>query len=133
MILIILKSYILYQNLFSRCKIHSFFINTRLRGFTIRAHTVNPIDNLTYLYDDFNKNLLRRVFDASANQDGFKDDTDGTNINNDINDVPDYEYDANGNMTKDDNKGITKIKYNHLNLPVEIVFQTEQLLIFTML
>ena len=87
-------------------------------GFTIRVHTVNPIDNLTYLYDDFNKNLLRRVFDATANQDGFKDDTTGSDINNDINNVPDYEYDANGNMTKDDNKGILYITYNHLNLPV---------------
>ncbi len=47
-------------------------INFSLRRFTIRAHTVNPIDNLTYLYDDFNKNLLRRVIDATANQDGFK-------------------------------------------------------------
>ncbi len=52
----------------------------------------------------------------------LKDDTTGSDINNDINDVPDYEYDANGNMTSDANKGILNITYNHLNLPVEIVF-----------
>ncbi len=31
-------------------------------------------------------------------------------------------YDANGNMISDANKGITNIKYNHLNLPTEIAF-----------
>ena len=82
----------------------------------------DPIDNLTYLYDDFNKNLLLRVFDGSGSPDGFKDDTDGTNINEDIDDNPDYAYDGNGNMISDTNKGILNITYNHLNLPVEIVF-----------
>ena len=31
-------------------------------------------------------------------------------------------YDANGNMIKDKNKGITNIEYNHLNLPKRIIF-----------
>jgi RHS repeat-associated protein len=76
----------------------------------------NPIDNLTYLYDDTNKNQLLRVFDATANPQGFKDDSDGiTDTEND------YTYDANGNMIKDTNKGITNITYNHLNLPTKIV------------
>jgi RHS repeat-associated protein len=34
----------------------------------------------------------------------------------------DYNYDNFGNQNKDDNKGITNIKYNHLNLPTEIIF-----------
>jgi RHS repeat-associated protein len=77
---------------------------------------VNPIDNLTYLYDENNKNQLLRVFDATANPIGFKDDSDGiTDTEND------YTYDANGNMIKDTNKGITNITYNHLNLPTKIV------------
>ncbi len=38
-----------------------------------------------------------------------------------LNDI-DYTYDANGNMVTDVNKGITSIKYNHLNLPTEIIF-----------
>jgi RHS repeat-associated protein len=83
---------------------------------------VNPIDNLTYLYDQNNKNQLLRVFDATANPIGFKDDTNGLSINHDIEENPDYAYDANGNMTRDDNKGITNITYNHLNLPVIIYF-----------
>ncbi len=82
----------------------------------------NPIDNLTYMYDTDNKNQLLRVFDATANAQGFKDDTDGSNISIDVAQEPDYKYDANGNMTKDDNKGIKTITYNHLNLPTKITF-----------
>src|SRR5690606_13766408 len=37
--------------------------------------------------------------------------------------VDDYEYDANGNMIKDRNKGISNITYNHLNLPTQIEFE----------
>lgn len=37
----------------------------------------------------------------------------------------DFAYDANGNLTKDRNKGITSISYNHLNLPVKINFGSE--------
>ena len=74
---------------------------------------VNPIDNLTYFYDSNNKKLLLKVTDATNSPQGFKD---GTNI------TDDYKYDANGNMTIDNNKGITQIKYNHLNLPTEIFF-----------
>ena len=82
----------------------------------------NPIDELTYMYDTNKKNLLLRVFDASSNTQGFKDDTNGSDITIDINQAPDYKYDANGNMISDTNKGITQIKYNHLNLPTEITF-----------
>src|SRR5690606_31314119 len=31
-------------------------------------------------------------------------------------------YDANGNMKTDENKGITNITYNHLNLPTQVNF-----------
>jgi hypothetical protein len=37
---------------------------------------------------------------------------DGTNTGTD-----DYSYDANGNLTLDNNKAISSITYNHLNLP----------------
>jgi RHS repeat-associated protein len=82
----------------------------------------NPIDNLTYLYDTDNKNQLLRVFDATANPQGFKDDPNGTSLITEKAQAPDYGYDANGNMTKDDNKGIKTITYNHLNLPTKITF-----------
>jgi RHS repeat-associated protein len=40
------------------------------------------------------------------------------------NTADDYSYDANGNMTRDNNKNITAITYNHLNLPTKITFGT---------
>jgi RHS repeat-associated protein len=82
----------------------------------------NPIDNLTYLYDADNKNQLLRVFDATANPQGFKDDNNGTSLITEKAQAPDYGYDANGNMIRDDNKGIKTITYNHLNLPTKITF-----------
>ncbi len=72
---------------------------TRLEHFGI-------MDNLWYTYDQGNK--LLQVTDAGSKDHGFKD---GVNTNDD------FEYDANGNMIKDQNKGITSITYNHLNLP----------------
>jgi len=71
-----------------------------------------PIDELTYFY---NGNRLMRVNDATNNPEGFKDNGYG-------NTYDDYAYDANGNMIKDENKKITNIIYNHLNLPTEILF-----------
>ncbi|WP_410220746.1 DUF6443 domain-containing protein [Pedobacter sp.] len=70
------------------------------------------IDDLTYTY---NGNKLLRVEDATNNPEGFKDNGYG-------NTYDDYTYDANGNMIKDENKSITNIVYNHLNLPTEIIF-----------
>ncbi|SNY99680.1 DUF6443 domain-containing protein [Flagellimonas pacifica] len=65
-------------------------------------------------YDYFNSetsNRLYKVRDDGNDGHGFKDSSA---------DDQDYWYDANGNMTKDDNKGISSIAYNHLNLPVSV-------------
>jgi len=79
---------------------------------------LNPfrIDVLDYKYDD-KSNILLKVTDATNSPLGFKDDSDGSNDNED-----DYSYDENGNMISDQNKGIAKIIYNHLNLPIFIEF-----------
>jgi RHS repeat-associated protein len=75
------------------------------------------IDNLNYSYKTNSPNQLAKVDDISSPSNstlGFKN---GSNTDDD------YSYDANGNMTIDKNKGITTaIKYNHLNLPTEIIF-----------
>ena len=74
------------------------------------------IDNLTYTYANNNfSNKLLKVSDSVVNlENGF---FDGTNTGND------YTYDNYGNMLTDLNKNISStIRYNHLNLPVEIVF-----------
>jgi RHS repeat-associated protein len=77
------------------------------------------IDDLSYFYDTDKKNQLMKVTDDSNSPKGFTDDSDGTNDT-----VDDYSYDASGNMTADENKGIIKIDYNHLNLPTKITFVT---------
>src|SRR5690349_4901430 len=71
------------------------------------------MDDLGYTYAN-GGNQLTAVSDAITTQvaeNGFKEVTEGT---------LDYTYDANGNMVKDDNKGITSIEYNHLNLPSKV-------------
>ncbi len=88
---------------------------------------VTPIDNLSYFYDAQNKNLLLKVVDLTNSSQGFKDDGTGT-VASDTND--DYKYDLNGNMTYDENKNITSIVYNHLNLPVSINFGTGSSIVY---
>ena len=75
------------------------------------------IDELQYTYDAQNPNLLLKVFDYSNSPQGFKDDGDGISDHEN-----DYKYDTFGNLIKDDNKNIESITYNHLNLPVQIIF-----------
>lgn len=73
----------------------------------LKRNSGSLIDNLSYTYmNEGNSNQLESVSDASVNTNGFKDVT-GT----------DYSYDANGNLTKENNKGIASISYNSLNLP----------------
>lgn len=73
-----------------------------------------PIDELNYMYENNNKsNRLVSVADHTNSIDGFKDG----NLSG-----VDYDYDDFGNMIRDRNKGIDKIIYNHLNLPIKIVF-----------
>ena len=82
------------------------------------------IDNLTFT---LNGNQLSRVDDAvaaSAYNDGFefKDGVKQTN---------EYTYDANGNLTKDLNKGITNLSYNCLNLPNVVTFSDGSTITYT--
>ena len=80
---------------------------------------VGDLDNLVYFYKT-DSNQLMKVTDATNIPGGFKDDSSGTNDT-----VDDYDYDLNGNLIKDDNKGITTISYNHFNLPRKITFGTK--------
>lgn len=76
------------------------------------------IDNLSYQYKPINNQLLW-VKDLSNSTSGFKN---GTNPNVNPTTDLDYDFDNNGNQRLDNNKKITGIKYNHLNLPTEILF-----------
>jgi RHS repeat-associated protein len=87
---------------------------------TIRRYTVTKtkIDELAYTYATDNPNVLSKITDATVNANGFRDNAANPN--------DDYTYDVFGNMKSDLNKNITSIVYNHLNLPVEIVFNNSQ-------
>jgi RHS repeat-associated protein len=79
-------------------------------------NTTIQIDDLAYTYDPVEKNKLAKVADGESNPSGFSDSPD--------NDVDDYAYDDFGNMISDRNKNIDEITYNHLNLPVNIAFNS---------
>ncbi len=64
------------------------------------------MDILNYNYNTGNK--LLSVTDTGNKAYGFKD---GDNTDND------YAYDINGNLTRDKNKGITNVIYDHFNAP----------------
>ena len=68
---------------------------------------------MDYLKFSYDGNRLTKVDDLWNDNFGFQD---GTNTGND------YEYDINGNLTRDENKGITSIEYNHLDLPTKVHF-----------
>ncbi|WP_415325124.1 DUF6443 domain-containing protein [Chryseobacterium sp. MMS23-Vi53] len=80
----------------------------------------NLIDDLTYIYKD-NSNKLLKVIDDSNQSSGF---SDGTNLDDD------FGYDD-GNLSKDLNKGITKINYNYLNLPTEVIWNNNKRIIYS--
>lgn len=73
------------------------------------------IDNLNLTY---NGNQLQSVYD-NATHSVFGN---GMEFKDKRNQTVEYEYDKNGNLTKDLNKNITDIQYNFLNLPSRVVF-----------
>ena len=84
--------------------------NPEVRNF----RNYGTMDNLNYTYDG---NQLTKVKDTGKKQYGFIDGADTDQ---------EYRYDLNGNMIADANKGISKIYYNHLNLPTKIEFETKR-------
>ncbi|MGE0773082.1 MAG: DUF6443 domain-containing protein [Cyclobacteriaceae bacterium] len=85
--------------------------NGNIKTLLRRGDAGSLMDNLVYTYNA--NNQLLKVADSGDKVTGF---IDGTNTGND------YTYDANGNMVRDQNKGITSnITYNFLNLPELVV------------
>ena len=86
--------------------------------------TYGLIDNLTFT---LNGNQLNRVDDAvtaSAYNNGFE-------FKDAVKQADEYAYDANGNLTKDLNKGISNISYNCLNLPSVVTFSDGSTITYT--
>ena len=72
---------------------------------------LTAVDQLAYNYEGNTTNRLKGVKDNSSHTTYFND-KNGTD--------DDYEYDFAGNITKDNNKTVSLIKYNHSNLPYQI-------------
>ncbi|MCW3787892.1 DUF6443 domain-containing protein [Plebeiibacterium sediminum] len=94
---------------------------SRKKGIEVTTNNFEAfeIDNLTYKYIG---NQLLSVSDAAStsNKDkngklakdyGFKDGASSS---------VEYQCDLNGNMIRDDNKGLTNVDYNYLNLPSKL-------------
>ena len=94
--------------------------NIPVNGTNLMCAQFNTIDNLTYTYDPNDKNKLIKVAESGILYSGFRTVSAAVNAG-----ATHYTYDANGNLTKDDNKGITNIAYNHLNLPLVITFTVD--------
>jgi RHS repeat-associated protein len=89
----------------------------RMQQWGIKGAVAAQIDNLTYNYmlkgtGTEVSNKLIKVSDAFSDPNTkLGDFKDGANNGDD------YLYDENGNLLQDQNKGISNIAYNHLNLP----------------
>ncbi len=94
-----------------------------LKRMGVIAGAVTLIDDLTYDYGaglglPGTGNQLMAVGDVQGDM-GLGDFKDGNTTGDD------YDYDENGNMTKDLNKGATSVSYNHLNLPSVVQFDND--------
>ena len=89
----------------------------RQKGIVLNTSTV--IDRLAYNYQQTGEwsNKLAKVADNSGITNPLGDFKDGVNAGDD------YWYDGNGNLVGDNNKNITAISYNHLNLPQSIAIK----------
>ena len=93
-------------------------LNMEQHGIT-PGNTDIVIDALRYKYKQTgNSNQLEQVWDNQNVADSKLGDFHytGTKLSNAV----DYGYDNNGNLTSDNNKSISSITYNHLNLPTVI-------------
>ena len=87
----------------------------RFGGADSDTYPALEIDRLVYNYTN-NSNQLQAVADGTNSPQGFIDGNTS---------AADYSYDDNGNMIVDKNKGVTAIVYNHLNLPIKIIFAND--------
>ncbi|GEM_PF-4643650 len=110
--------YDLHGNILGVERQGSRWVNNDWAGFGV-------IDSLHYVYQG---NQLIGVYDGSVDSSGLdfvhrQGDASRKGYESRVSTTgqEDYRYDANGNLVEDRQKGL-KVKYNHLNLPVRIVF-----------
>ena len=88
--------------------------------FTVEAVSVaEPSDSVIWDFSDIKPLLCADDAADALVYDGAMDFHDGAN------EEEEYDYDANGNLTKDLNKGISRITYDWNNLPREVIFASD--------
>lgn len=98
----------------------------RMQQWGLKITGSTQIDDLGYIYQT-QSNKLARVTDVYTDaQTKLGDFKDGTNTGTD-----DYSYDVNGNLVLDNNKAISGIVYNHLNLPSVITITGKGTITYT--
>jgi RHS repeat-associated protein len=98
----------------------------RMRQWGLKGNASMLIDDLRYQYKGQGNQLMRvtdSVSDPQTKLGDFKDGSNPAGVGTGTED--DYGYDDNGNLTSDQNKRITAIEYNHLNLPQRIVIAAQ--------
>lgn len=94
------------------------------KGFKVTGSAT--IDQLTYSYQS-NSNKLSQVNDAQNDPQSKLGDFKYTGSKQST----DYSYDGNGNLNLDNNKAISSITYNHLNLPAVITVTSKGTITYT--
>ncbi len=90
----------------------------------IRRHGGTQTYVADYMYYSYQGNKIVAITDLDGSQNvGFSD-------NGSYSTSGEYVYDANGNMILDKNKGITDIRYNRMNLPEVITFNTGNKMVY---
>ncbi len=95
----------------------------QMQQWGLKINASEKIDNLIYEYQP-NSNKLTKVTDqgtVALNNGKLGDFKDGANTGDD------YVYHVNGNLYLDNNKTISSISYNHLNLPQVITIPNKVL------
>ncbi|MEO7049104.1 MAG: DUF6443 domain-containing protein [Ferruginibacter sp.] len=99
----------------------------QMQQWGLKINTSGKIDDLIYGYVT-NSNKLAKVSDGVVTSDNgklgdFKDGANGA--------ADDYSYDVNGNLNLDQNKSISSITYNYLNLPAVITITGKGAITYT--
>ena len=89
---------------------------------SFKANVNATYDNTTIIGTDTNRFRENATASVYNNSFEFKEGVKQAN---------EYAYDANGNLTKDLNKGITEISYNCLNLPSAVTFSDGSTITYT--
>ncbi|HMJ47151.1 MAG TPA: DUF6443 domain-containing protein, partial [Ferruginibacter sp.] len=117
----------------------------QMQQWGLKLTSSSQVDNMRYTYltgsnklksvTDFNNDATTKLGDFKTNathpQSGTKSALTLTSTQSQFDAITDYTYDLNGNLTLDNNKAISSISYNHLNLPFVISVSGKGTITFT--